>query len=136
MPFDYNLPPIGFLSVFKHEFDDDEDDEGESEYAFLADKQQFDSSKVDFTDKGAILRRQREILKEMEDQKKLKESSFSPFSVLATGLKLWFIIVCQGGKFCIAKIEKNKIVEHKSDSKYVQRKKAGKRQINFDKTSS
>ena len=31
--------------------------------------------------------------------------------------------------------KKNKIVDHKSDSKYVQRKKAGKRQINFDKKS-
>ena len=108
----------------------------ENEYAFLSDKAEFGSDTVDFTDKGALLKRQREILKEIEEHTRNKDTWFNPFSVLSTGLGLWFIILCQGGKFWIAKIEKNQIVEHKSDSKYVQRKKAGKRQMNFDKKSS
>jgi len=145
----------GLLNVFRNEFEDDDISE-ENEYAFLSDKAEFDPTNVDFTDKGALLKRQREILKQIEVHqfKKMKMSTnpldmntdstsgdskfgyFNPFATLSTGLKLWFIILCEGGSFCIAKIEKDKIVDHKSDSKYVQRKKAGKRQMNFDKKSS
>lgn len=123
------------LNIFKHEFEDEEETD-DNKYAFLSEKAQVDTNDIDFSDKGALLKRQKEILKKIDDHKKSKEAAFSPFSILGSGLKNWFIILCQGGKFCIAKISEGKIVEHKSDSKYVQRKKAGKRQINFDKKSS
>jgi hypothetical protein len=122
--------------VFKHEFDEEDETEDDNEYAFLFEKAEFDTTNFDFNDKGALLKRQRKILEQIEDQKKTKEGTFSPFNILGTGLKLWFIILCQGGKFWIAKLEKDKIVEHKSDTKYVQRKKQGKRQANFDSKSS
>jgi len=109
------------VSIFKHEFEED-DQEEENTYSFLSDKSKFDSDNVDFTDKGALLKRQRDILEEIELHKKQKEALFNPFSILRSGLKLWFIILWQGGKFCIAKIQEDKIVDHKSDSKYVQRK--------------
>lgn len=126
---------LDLLNVFKHEFDEEVKSD-DNKYAFMSDMKQFDNSSVDFSDKGSLLKRQKEILSKIEEHAKEKESNFSPFSTLSTGLNKWFIILCQGGKFCIAKLEKDKIVDHKSDSKYVQRKKAGKRQMNFDKGSS
>lgn len=115
------------VTLFKHEFDEDEEEE-ENQYSFLANQAKYDSASVDFTDKGALLKRQKEILADIEQYKKDKESLYNPFSFLKSGLKEWFIILCLGGKFCIAKIQGDKIVDHKSDSKYVQRKK-GKRSI-------
>ncbi|CAI2369225.1 unnamed protein product [Moneuplotes crassus] len=123
------------VNIFKHEFEDEEESD-DNKFAFLSEEARVGADYIDYNDKGALLKRQREILKKIDDHKKSKEASFAPFSVLGSGLKNWFIILCQGGKFCIAKIQGDQIIEHKSDSKYVQRKKAGKRQINFDKTSS
>ncbi|CAI2369261.1 unnamed protein product [Moneuplotes crassus] len=123
------------VNVFKHEFEDEEETD-DNKFAFLSEEARVGADYIDYNDKGALLKRQREILKKIDDHKKSKEAAFAPFSVLGSGLKNWFIILCQGGKFCIAKIQGDQIIEHKSDSKYVQRKKAGKRQINFDKTSS
>jgi len=127
---------LGFLNVFKHEFDEDDEGEDSNEYAFLSNKAQFDTANFDFADKGSLLKRQRKILEQIQDHKKSKEATFAPFNILASGMKLWFIILCQGGKFWIAKIENDKIVDHKSDTKYVARKKQGKRQANFDSKSS
>lgn len=45
----------------------------------------------------------------------------------------WFVILCSGGNFAIAHYKRNELISHKSDKKYVQRKKAGKRQLNYDK---
>ncbi|CAI2365300.1 unnamed protein product [Moneuplotes crassus] len=123
------------VNIFKNEFDEEEDS-SENKFAFLSEQGQIGTDNIDFSDKGALLKRQREILKRIDEHRKTKEATFSPFSTIGSGLKTWFIILCQGGKFCMAKIQGDTIIEHKSDSKYVQRKKAGKRQINFDKTSS
>ena len=120
------------LDVFKI---DNEDQDEENDYAFLPNKNQFSANNVDFTDKGALFKRQREILNVIREHSQVQESQLSPFSTLSTGFQLWIIILCEGENVCIAKIEKNKIMDHKSDLKYIQRKKAGKRQINFDKKS-
>ena len=100
-----------------------EEDDSENKYSFLSDKTKYDSENIDFSDKGALLKRQREILSEIEQHEKQKEKRYDPFYILKAGLNQWFIILCLGGKFCIAKIQGDKIVDHKSDSKYVQRKK-------------
>jgi hypothetical protein len=54
--------------------------------------------------------------------------------VLKKGLHSWFIILCCGGSFAIAEFQGKKMLSHKSDKKYVQRKKQGKRQMNQDKS--
>jgi hypothetical protein len=45
----------------------------------------------------------------------------------------WIIILCHGGKFAGAVFKDGKKIDHKTFSRYVQRKKQGKRQINYDK---
>ena len=43
------------------------------------------------------------------------------------------MVLCEGGKFALGLFEGARLVEHRSESKYVQRKKAGQRQMNRDK---
>ncbi len=45
------------------------------------------------------------------------------------------IILCFGGSFSLAIYSNDKCILHKSDKKYVCRKKAGERQFNKDKQS-
>jgi hypothetical protein len=50
-------------------------------------------------------------------------------------LKRITLILCHGGYFSIGIFEKGKCIFHKSDHKYVIRKKAGQRQISKDSNS-
>ena len=53
-----------------------------------------------------------------------------------SNINYWCIILCSGGYFAYGLFLKNKEIEHKSDHKYVVRKKAGKRQIVKDKSKN
>lgn len=48
----------------------------------------------------------------------------------------WCFILCHGGKFAYAMYEAGNMMEHRTLSRYVQRKKQGKRQLNHDKKGS
>ena len=84
---------------------------------------------LDYRNQALMNKRQKALLENIEARK----SGFKPFKLI-TDLRIWIIILCHGGKFSMAVYEGNKLIENRSDSKYVQRKKAGKRQINKDKT--
>ena len=49
-------------------------------------------------------------------------------------INYWSIILCHGGYFACGFFLKDKIIDHKSDHKYVVRKKAGQRQIVKDQS--
>jgi len=53
-----------------------------------------------------------------------------------SNINYWCIILCSGGYFAYSLFLKDKEIEHKSDHKYVVRKKAGKRQIVKDKSKN
>jgi hypothetical protein len=53
-----------------------------------------------------------------------------------SNVNYWCIILCSGGYFAYGLYLKDKEIEHKSDHKYVVRKKAGKRQVVKDKSKN
>ena len=53
----------------------------------------------------------------------------------AVGMNKIAIILCFGGSFSFGIFKAGKCILHKSDKKYVCRKKAGERQLNRDKQS-
>ena len=61
------------------------------------------------------------------------EKEYFPLKFIAN-VNYWCIILCSGGYFAYGLFLKDKEIEHKSDHKYVVRKKAGKRQIVKDKS--
>ncbi len=86
---------------------------------------------MDFSDRVSLLQRQKDILEKISEEKKEAERQ-QPFT-LVERIHRWALILCFGGKFSVAVFEGMKMSYHKSESKYVQRKKAGQRQINRDK---
>ena len=64
----------------------------------------------------------------------IKEEYF-PLKFISN-VNYWCIILCSGGYFAYGLYLKDKEIEHKSDHKYVVRKKAGKRQIVKDKSKN
>lgn len=114
------------LSLFPEDFRE-ESKEDVSEIEFLSHNEDLTPNKIDFTNKAALLKRQREILEEIESNRRAKENTFNPFRLLMKGPASWFIILCSGGNFAIAHYKQDELISHKSDKKYVQRKKAGKR---------
>ena len=85
---------------------------------------------IDFSNKESILERQRKILEKINAE---KQNKFYPLEFI-NGVNYWTIIVCHGGYFAGGFFLKDQVVEHKSDHKYVTRKKAGQRQITKDKS--
>ena len=88
---------------------------------------------IDFSNSQSLIDRQKIILEKM-NQLKLS-NIFYPLDFICR-VKFWSIILCQGGYFAAGFFDKDKLLDHKSDHKYVVRKKAGQRQINKDKTKS
>lgn len=100
---------------------EEEDDYSKSKYEKLYE----DNGKMDFS-KESLIERQRQFLEEVNAKKKVEE--FYPL-LFISGISHWAIILCQGGYFSCGFFLKDKLIEHKSDHKYVIRKKAGQRQI-------
>ena len=65
----------------------------------------------------------------------IKEEEYFPLKFISN-VNYWCIILCSGGYFAYGLYLKDKEIEHKSDHKYVVRKKAGKRQIVKDKSKN
>ena len=66
---------------------------------------------------------------------KLEEIDYSDELNKALNCKKIAVILCFGGSFSFGIFQNNKCLIHKSDKKYVCRKKAGQRQLNKDKSS-
>lgn len=64
-----------------------------------------------------------------------KINEFFPLKFLKE-VNYWSIILCSGGDFSFGLFLKDREITHKSDHKYVVRKKAGKRQIIKDKSKN
>lgn len=76
-----------------------------------------------------MIKRQKEILAKMEEKKvqREKEEELRYEDELAGifGLKKIAVILCFGGSFSIGIFQGERCIMHKSDKKYVCRKKAG-----------
>ena len=94
---------------------------------------EYDIKSIDFSNSQSLIDRQKQILDKM-NQIKL-QNIFFPLEFV-TKVRFWSILLCQGGYFAAGFFEKERVIDHKSDHKYVVRKKAGQRQINKDKTKS
>ena len=109
---------------------DDEKNEDEKRYKmFYGDDNLEDLKNIDFNNKEIIIERQRKILEQMN---KINIDEFYPLKFISE-INYWSIILCGGGYFSYALFLKDKEIEHKSDHKYVVRKKAGVRQVIKDK---
>lgn len=109
---------------------EDEKTEQEKRYQmFYGDENLEDLKNIDFTNKELMIERQRKILEQMN---KINIDEFYPLK-FACQINYWSIILCGGGYFSYGLFLKDKEIEHKSDHKYVVRKKAGVRQVIKDK---
>ena len=110
--------------------DEEKDNEEKNKYKMFYENNNIDSLKdIDFSNKDAIIQRQREILEKMN---KINIEVFYPLK-LVNQINYWSIILCGGGYFSYALYLRDKELDHKSDHKYVVRKKAGVRQVVKDK---
>jgi len=91
-----------------------------------------DLSKVDFSNKESIIERQKKIMEMMNSK---KENVYYPLEFI-NNISYWCIILCHGGYFSAGFFHKDTVVDHKSDHKYVTRKKQGKRQITMNNEKS
>ena len=111
----------------------DSDDEKESEdkkyKMFYSDENLEELKNIDFTNKELMIERQRKLLEQMN---KINIEVFYPMKFICE-INYWSIILCCGGYFSYGLFLKDKEIDHKSDHKYVVRKKAGERQIMKDK---
>ena len=80
----------------------------------------------DFTNMQSMLDRQAKILKKMKVNEPVAKIEVDGFLDLEATKTLTFIF-CMGGSFSIAVYQGDNCVFHKSDKKYVIRKKQGKR---------
>lgn len=99
----------------------------------------------DYFDKSMRLQQKRKNIFEEEEEKNsenednfyINENNRNYFPLqFISNINYWCIILCSGGYFSYALFLKDKMIEHKSDHKYVVRKKAGKRQIVKDKSKN
>ena len=109
---------------------DDEDNEQDNKYKLFYENNNIEALKgLDFSNKESIIERQREILEKMNQ---INIDIYYPLK-LVNQINYWSIILCGGGYFSYALYLRDKELEHKSDHKYVVRKKAGVRQVIKDK---
>ncbi len=98
-----------------------------------------DLTDVDFTSPEALRKRQKQMLQKIDKKKeeaaKLDIINFDEEFLKGMSCKRIAVILCFGGSFSFGIFEDGKCVLHKSDKKYVCRKKAGQRQLNKDKQS-
>ena len=110
--------------------EEEKDNEEKNKYKLFYENNNIDSLKdIDFSNKDSIIQRQREILEKMN---KINIEVFYPLK-LVNQINYWAIILCGGGYFSYALYLRDKELDHKSDHKYVVRKKAGVRQVVKDK---
>ena len=112
---------------------DSDEDEQEKRYKMFYSDENLDELKtMDFSNKELMIERQKKILEQMN---KVNIEEYYPLR-FAANINYWSIILCCGGYFSYGLFLKDKEIEHKSDHKYVVRKKAGKRQVVKDKSKN
>lgn len=93
----------------------------------------------DFLTPEALRLRQKQMLdtinKKKEEAAKMDVVDYELEFVKGVTAKKIAIILCFGGSFSFGIFQNGKCIIHKSDKKYVVRKKAGERQFNKDKQS-
>eukprot|EP00340_Litonotus_pictus_P009028 CAMPEP_0170519462 /NCGR_PEP_ID=MMETSP0209-20121228/4867_1 /TAXON_ID=665100 ORGANISM="Litonotus pictus, Strain P1" /NCGR_SAMPLE_ID=MMETSP0209 /ASSEMBLY_ACC=CAM_ASM_000301 /LENGTH=350 /DNA_ID=CAMNT_0010805347 /DNA_START=207 /DNA_END=1259 /DNA_ORIENTATION=- len=133
VPFDI-VREEGMGEVEEADNDDDFDNKKKYEMFYKESNQvqgEGSNKRNDFS-KESLIERQRQFLEEIN---KKEEEEFFPLKFIST-VSYWGIILCQGGYFSCGFFNKDKLLEHKSDHKYVIRKKAGQRQIVKDSKKS
>ena len=111
--------------------DEEEDEDSESKkYEMFYEMSDLNLGKIDFSDPEQLKERQMKILEIMNAK---NNKVFYPLEFICN-VNYWSIILCHGGYFAAGFFLKDKVLDHKSDHKYVVRKKAGQRQINKDKS--
>lgn len=116
-------------------FDDDDEEEttkelqNKNKYEMFYNAQN-DLEGIDFSNKELLIERQKKILEQMN---KVSIEEFYPLKFISN-VNYWSIILCEGGYFAYGCFLKDQLIDHKSDHKYVVRKKAGQRQIVKDKS--
>ena len=90
-----------------------------------------DIKQIDFENQAMLCKRHEKLLEETT----AKKEKIRPFNLIHE-IGLWVILLCHGGSFSIGIFNGMKLLAHKSDKKYLIRKKAGKRQANKDKSKS
>ena len=113
--------------------EDNEEDENEKRYQMFYNEENINDLKnIDFSNKELIIERQKKILEKMNEKNK---EEYFPLQFI-TKVNYWSIILCEGGYFAYGFFLKDQLIEHKSDHKYVVRKKAGVRQVIKDKSKN
>ena len=73
----------GFMdSMFFDQSVQNEEEDDQERYAFLAQNEDLDAAQVDFSDQAALLRRQRMILEQITTHKANQKSNFDPLKLL------------------------------------------------------
>jgi Bacteroidetes VLRF1 release factor len=119
------------------DFEEQVRDSNEEKYQGLYDTDDFSAQNYDFSNPKALIERQRKILenlKSKEVENEIKNSGVIDINPLLY-IKRLTIILVHGGYFAVGVFENDKCILHRSDHKYVVRKKAGKRQITKDSNS-
>lgn len=111
----------------------------ESHEKYLDAMQEFSLDKFEGIENGMMLRHKllTEKMKQIDQSiEQTKEMSDAMRIAKAARSKLMTFVLCEGGNFSIGVFDHQKEVTHKSDHKYVIRKKQGKRQLTKDKGKS
>ena len=108
----------------------EDEDEEKNKYEMFYEMSDLNLDKIDFSDPEKLKERQQKILEIMNEK---NNKIFFPLEFIS-GVNYWSIILCHGGYFAAGFFLRDKVIDHKSDHKYVVRKKAGQRQINKDKS--
>ncbi len=119
----------GIVPYDLKEENDDEDNEKKYEMFYNSTEMLKD---FDFSNKDSVIERQKKILELMNAK---KEKVFYPLHFISN-INYWSILLCHGGYFSAGFFNKDILLEHKSDHKYVIRSKSGQRQATKDKSKN
>jgi hypothetical protein len=114
----------------QEEESDEEEESEKKKYEMFYKMNDLTNVNMDFSNKDNMIERQKKILEIMNAE---KNKIYYPLEFIAN-VNYWCIILCHGGYFAAGFFLRDKVIEHKSDHKYVIRKKAGQRQITKDKS--
>lgn len=101
--------------------------------------EEFDVQKFAGVQQGMLMRHKllTDKMKQIDEEISEKKDALDTDTLVqALNAKLMSFVLCQGGSFSVGVFDKEKEVTHKSDHKYVIRKKQGKRQSTKDKGKS
>lgn len=110
--------------------DDQEEVDEKKKYEMFYEMNDLTLNNMNFNDPEMLKERQKKILDLMNEK---NNKIFYPLEFICN-VNYWSIILCHGGYFAAGFFLRDKVLDHKSDHKYVVRKKAGQRQMNKDKS--